>query len=153
MHKRNMILHYLTYICRKKKHRVITVITEIRSMYCIISASSVYNSAFTRKFLIQRWTRQWCLVSVNFHRGRKNPRARPRGNRWEVSPSRLRDNRASSCGTAKILSRNLFWEQKRRENRGELYREMETPGMCVSDARVSSENGQWESVARYVEPP
>lgn len=37
------------------------------------------------------------LVSVNFRRGRKNPRARPRGNRWEFSPLRLRDNGASSA--------------------------------------------------------
>lgn len=42
----------------------------------------------------QRWR---SLTSVNFRRVRKNPRARPRGNRWEFSLLRLRYNRASSA--------------------------------------------------------
>lgn len=136
-----MILHYLTYIelnIETKRHLLsyaYSVSRYLNQLYlefnpCEKVFNITTNAAMT-------------LVSVNFRRGRKNPHARPCGNRRDFSPLHLCDNRALRNNIdIYLLSRNLFSKQKRKENRGELYREMKTPGMCVSDARASSENGQ-----------
>lgn len=76
---------------------IIEMKNTIRSSAGCIALSLCLKFKPYKKVVLTTMNAAMTFVSVNFRRGRKNPRARLRGNRWEFSPLRLRDNRTPSA--------------------------------------------------------